>query len=283
VSSTNFVFALASGTYGLTLGLVAGIVTLIVLAARRALEGRTGVEFADLGTAAIVAIALGLVPVIGAVVASRRMRRQVGSWAFDPTGARMAHLVGEARQREWTEPQERVASAGPARFDLFTDRARKVLTLAQDEAQRFNHNYIGTEHLLLGLIREGQGLAARVLVGMGIELAQIRTAVEFIIGRGDQPTVGEVGLTPRAKRVLELAIDEARRLGHNYIGTEHLLLGLAREGEGIAAGVLQSLGLDLDRIRHEVIRTLAESARQPKREDIPGSGPADYEAPHPPG
>ncbi len=98
-------------------------------------------------------------------------------------------------------------------FDKFTDRARKVLTLAQDEAQRFNHNYIGTEHLLLGLVREGEGVAARVLENMNVELAKVRTAVEFIIGRGDRPVVGEVGLTPRAKRVIELAIDEARRLG----------------------------------------------------------------------
>jgi ATP-dependent Clp protease ATP-binding subunit ClpC len=145
------------------------------------------------------------------------------------------------------------------RFDKFTDRARKVLTLAQDEAQRFNHNYIGTEHLLLGLVREGEGVAARVLENMNVELPKVRTAVEFIIGRGDRPVVGEVGLTPRAKRVIELAIDEARRLGHNYIGTEHLLLGLVREGEGIAAGVLESLGVNLDKVRHEVIRVLSQS------------------------
>ena len=143
------------------------------------------------------------------------------------------------------------------RFDKFTDRARKVLTLAQDEAQRFNHNYIGTEHLLLGLVREGEGVAARVLENMNVELPKVRTAVEFIIGRGDRPVVGEVGLTPRAKRVIELAIDEARRLGHNYIGTEHLLLGLVREGEGIAAGVLESLGVNLDKVRLEVIRLTA--------------------------
>src|SRR5438093_8792260 len=146
------------------------------------------------------------------------------------------------------------------RFDKFTDRARKVLTLAQDEAQRFNHNYIGTEHLLLGLVREGEGVAARVLENMNVELAKVRTAVEFIIGRSDRPVVGEVGLTPRAKRVIELAIDEARRLGHNYIGTEHLLLGLVREGEGIAAGVLESLGVNLDKVRHEVIRVLSQSS-----------------------
>jgi ATP-dependent Clp protease ATP-binding subunit ClpC len=154
------------------------------------------------------------------------------------------------------------------RFDKFTDRARKVLTLAQDEAQRFNHNYIGTEHLLLGLVREGEGVAARVLENMNVELAKVRTAVEFIIGRGDRPVVGEVGLTPRAKRVIELAIDEARRLGHNYIGTEHLLLGLVREGEGIAAGVLESLGVNLDKVRHEVIRVLSQSS---------SSGPANAE------
>src|SRR3954452_18101331 len=158
------------------------------------------------------------------------------------------------------------------RFDKFTDRARKVLTLAQDEAQRFNHNYIGTEHLLLGLVREGEGVAARVLENMNVELVKVRTAVEFIIGRRDRPVVdvspgrgarplvGEVGLTPRAKRVIELAIDEARRLGHNYIGTEHLLLGLVREGEGIAAGVLESLGVNLDKVRHEVIRVLSQSS-----------------------
>jgi ATP-dependent Clp protease ATP-binding subunit ClpC len=146
------------------------------------------------------------------------------------------------------------------RFDKFTDRARKVLTLAQDEAQRFNHNYIGTEHLLLGLVREGEGVAARVLENMNVELPKVRTAVEVIIGRGDRPVVGEVGLTPRAKRVIELAIDEARRLGHNYIGTEHLLLGLVREGEGIAAGVLESLGVNLDKVRHEVIRVLSQSS-----------------------
>ncbi len=169
------------------------------------------------------------------------------------------------------------------RFDKFTDRARKVLTLAQDEAQRFNHNYIGTEHLLLGLVREGEGVAARVLENMNVELAKVRTAVEFIIGRGDRPVVGEVGLTPRAKRVIELAIDEARRLGHNYIGTEHLLLGLVREGEGIAAGVLESLGVNLDKVRHEVIRVLSQSSelrpydRDEARQQDPDRRPAGHQ------
>jgi hypothetical protein len=146
------------------------------------------------------------------------------------------------------------------RFDKFTDRARKVLTMAQDEAQRFGHSYIGTEHILLGLLRAGDGMAAKALTSMGVELREARTAVEFIIGRGDRPVVGEVGLTQRAKRVIELSIDESRRLGHNYIGTEHLLLGLVREGEGIAAGVLESLGVNLDRLRHEIIRLLAQTS-----------------------
>jgi len=112
------------------------------------------------------------------------------------------------------------------RFDKFTERARRVLTLAQEEALRFNHNYIGTEHLLLGLVREGEGVAAKVLANLGVELNKVRSAVEFIIGRGDRAVMGEIGLTPRAKKVIELAVDEARRLGHHYIGTEHLLLGL---------------------------------------------------------
>src|SRR5450759_746796 len=145
------------------------------------------------------------------------------------------------------------------RFDKFTDHARTALTLAQDEAQRFNHSYIGTEHLLLGLLRVDDCMATRVLRNLGAEPSKVRAAVEFIIGRGDLPVVGEVGLTPWAKRVIELAIDEARRMDHHYIGTEHLLLGLVREGEGIAAGVLESLRVNLDKVRHEVIRHLAET------------------------
>jgi len=148
------------------------------------------------------------------------------------------------------------------RFDKFTERARRVLTLAQEEAQRFNHNYIGTEHLLLGLVREGEGVAAKVLANLGVELSKVRSAVEFIIGRGDRAVIGEIGLTPRAKKVIELAVDEARRLNHHYIGTEHLLLGLVREGEGIAASVLESLGVNLERVRAETTRILAQSMPQ---------------------
>jgi ATP-dependent Clp protease ATP-binding subunit ClpC len=145
------------------------------------------------------------------------------------------------------------------KFDKFTERARKVLTLAQEEAQRFNHNYIGTEHLLLGLVREGDGVAARVLSNLGVQLPKVRSAVEFIIGRGEGLVVGEIGLTPRAKKVIELAVDEARRLNHHYIGTEHLLLGLVREGEGIAAGVLESLGVSLEKVRTQVMQVVNQS------------------------
>ena len=157
------------------------------------------------------------------------------------------------------------------RFDKFTERARRVLTLAQEEAHRFNHNYIGTEHILLGLVREGDGVAAKVLSNLGVELNKVRSAVEFIIGRGDRTVLGEIGLTPRAKKVIELAVDEARRLGHSYIGTEHLLLGLVREGEGIAAGVLESLGVNIERVRAETSRILSQS--QPQAAGTAAGGP----------
>ena len=134
------------------------------------------------------------------------------------------------------------------------------MSLAQEEAQRFQHNYIGTEHLLLGLVREGEGVAAKVLSNLGVELNKVRSAVEFIIGRGDRIVLGEIGLTPRAKKVIELAVDEARRLNHHYIGTEHLLLGLVREGEGIAAGVLESLGVNLEKVRSQTIQVLSQGA-----------------------
>lgn len=149
-----------------------------------------------------------------------------------------------------------------SRFEKFSERARKVLTLAQEEAQRFNHNYIGTEHILLGLVREGEGVAAKVLSNLGVDLNKIRSAVEFIIGRGERTSSGEIGLTPRAKKVIELAVDEARRLNHNYIGTEHLLLGLLREGEGVAAGVLESLGVNLEKVRGETTRVLNQGTVQ---------------------
>ncbi len=158
-----------------------------------------------------------------------------------------------------------------SRFEKFSERARRVLSLAQEEAQRFNHNYIGTEHILLGLVRETDGVAARVLTNLGVELSKVRSAVEFIIGRGERrPAPGEIGLTPRAKKVIELAVDEARRLNHHYIGTEHLLIGLMREGEGVAAGVLESLGVSLEKVRAETSRILSQSTQQPGQEQRPG-------------
>ena len=151
-----------------------------------------------------------------------------------------------------------------SRFEKFSEEARRVLSLAQEEAQRFNHNYIGTEHVLLGVVRESDGSAAKVLAGLGVELNKVRSAVEFIIGRGERSVGGEIGLTPRAKKVIELAVDEARRLSHNYIGTEHLLIGLMREGEGVAAGVLESLGVTLDKVRAETGRVLSQTEGQPQ-------------------
>ncbi len=142
------------------------------------------------------------------------------------------------------------------RLDKFSESARRVLSLAHEEAQRFNHNYIGTEHILLGLVRETDGTAAKILSNLGVELNKVRSAIEFIIGRGEKPVTGETGLTPRTKRVVELAVDEARRLNHHHISTEHLLIGLMREGEGVAAGVLESLGVNLDKVRAEAARVL---------------------------
>jgi ATP-dependent Clp protease ATP-binding subunit ClpC len=147
-----------------------------------------------------------------------------------------------------------------SRFEKFSEKARKVLSLAQEEAQRFNHNYIGTEHILLGLVKESDGAAARILISLSLELNKVRSAVEFIIGRGERrPSPGEIGLTPRAKKVIELAVDEARRLNQQFIGTEHLLIGIMREGEGVASGVLESLGLTLDKIRSEATRISSQT------------------------
>jgi ATP-dependent Clp protease ATP-binding subunit ClpC len=141
-------------------------------------------------------------------------------------------------------------------FERFTDRARRVVVLAQEEARMLNHNYIGTEHLLLGLIHEGEGVAARALEAMGISLEVVRQQVEEIIGQGQQAPSGHIPFTPRAKKVLELSLREATQLGHEYIGTEHVLLGLVREGDGVAAQVLVKLGADLNRVRQQVIELL---------------------------
>ncbi|HET6954674.1 MAG TPA: Clp protease N-terminal domain-containing protein, partial [Acidimicrobiales bacterium] len=142
-------------------------------------------------------------------------------------------------------------------FERFTDRARRVVVLAQEEARLLNHNYIGTEHILLGLIHEGEGVAAKALESLGISLEAVRQQVEEIIGQGGSSPSGHIPFTPRAKKVLELSLREALQLGHNYIGTEHILLGLIREGEGVAAQVLVKLGADLSRVRQQVIQLLS--------------------------
>jgi ATP-dependent Clp protease ATP-binding subunit ClpC len=143
-------------------------------------------------------------------------------------------------------------------FERFTDRARLVVILAQKEARLLNHNYIGTEHILLGLIREGEGVAAKSLESLGISLEGVRSQVEEIAGRGEEAPSSHIPFTPRTKKVLELGLREAQQLGHNDIGTEHILLGLVREGNGIAAQVLVDLGAELTRVREQVIQLLSE-------------------------
>ncbi|MDP8936506.1 MAG: ATP-dependent Clp protease ATP-binding subunit [Actinomycetota bacterium] len=161
-------------------------------------------------------------------------------------------------------------------FERFTDRARRVVVLAQEEARLLNHNYIGTEHILLGLIHEGEGVAAKALEQLGISLEAVRTQVEEIIGQGGSSPSGHIPFTPRAKKVLELSLREALQLGHNYIGTEHILLGLIREGEGVAAQVLVKLGADLSRVRQQVIQLLSGYAG---KEGTPAGGPSGEATP----
>jgi len=173
-------------------------------------------------------------------------------------------------------------------FERFTDRARRVVVLAQEQARLLNHNYIGTEHLLLGLIAEEEGVAAIALAELGIDLAAVRAQVEEIIGMGTAAPTGHIPFTPRAKKVLELSLREALQLGHNYIGTEHILLGVIREGEGVAAQVLQKMGAILPLVRSEVMKLLGEpeevgkrrGRRRPRRglrsmEVGPGLGPIE--------
>src|ERR1700754_4193530 len=155
-------------------------------------------------------------------------------------------------------------------FERFTDRARRVVVLAQEEARMLNHNYIGTEHILLGLIHEGEGVAAKSLESLGISLEGVRSQVEEIIGQGQQAPSGHIPFTPRAKKLLELSLREALQLGHNYIGTEHILLGLVRENEGVAARILLDFDADSDKIRNEVIRML--SGPGGRRQGSSGSG-----------
>src|ERR687894_405827 len=164
-------------------------------------------------------------------------------------------------------------------FERFTDRARRVVVLAQEEARMLNHNYIGTEHILLGLIHEGEGVAAKALESLGISLEAVRQQVEEIIGQGGSSPSGHIPFTPRAKKVLELSLREALQLGHNYIGTEHILLGLIREGEGVAAQLLVKLGADLNRVvgrEKEIERVMQVLSRRTKNNPVligePGVG-----------
>ena len=178
-------------------------------------------------------------------------------------------------------------------FERFTDRARRVVVLAQEEARMLNHNYIGTEHILLGLIHEGEGVAAKALESLGISLEAVRQKVEEIIGHGQQSPSGHIPFTPRAKKVLELSLREALQINHSYIGTEHILLGLIREGEGVAAQVLVKLGADLNRVRNQVLQLLsgfqgkeAATSGAPEQGSTPvvvdGAGPVRPQ-PHPGG
>jgi len=196
-------------------------------------------------------------------------RQRIAAHAQNESGAnpnnpldQFTQLFRKVIQGKHTTPAELLN-----RLDRFTKRARHVLTLAQEEALRFQHTSIGTEHLLLGLLREGEGVAAQVLTNLGIEVDQVRHAVEAITGRGERIVLGEMALTPRTKKVLELAVDEAHLLNHRFIGTEHLLLGLIREGEGIAADVLKGFGLQLEQVRTETLRVLRQ--HQQAQEEAP--------------
>jgi ATP-dependent Clp protease ATP-binding subunit ClpC len=160
-------------------------------------------------------------------------------------------------------------------FSRFTERAQKVIVLSQEEARRLGHNVVGTEHILLGLVAEGEGVAARALQALGIGLEQVRVEVENVIGRGDGTPAGQIGFTPRTKRVLELAFGEARQLGHTYVGTEHILLGLIREGEGVAAQVLKNLGADQEKVRRQVVDLLGGASQGGRQTRITGAQDAD--------
>lgn len=182
-------------------------------------------------------------------------------------------LRGDPLQAAFMELAQRWGGRSRDRFEKFTERARHVMALAQAEAQRFRHNYIGTEHLLLGLVREGDGVATEVLRNLNVDLQMVRGKIESIIGWGNKIVDTAVGLTPRAKKVIELAISEARTLSHSYVGTEHLLIGIMREGEGIAAKVLNDLGVTLEHVQGEVMRVLA--ARQKAAEEGPPPIPTE--------
>ncbi|MCH9036021.1 MAG: AAA family ATPase [Chloroflexi bacterium] len=191
----------------------------------------------------------------------RFLRSSTGGGFLELPSAHLSQLIYFAEVVEESEPinlqeQEEDKVTSP-RFAKFSERARTVLDFAQEEARNFNHHYIGTEHILLGLVREQDCVAAKVLVNLGVQLNKVRSAVEFIIGHGEKSSIGEIALTPRSLKVIELAVDEAKKLQRSYISTEHLLIGILREGDGVAAGVLESLGVSLDRARAETIRLMS--------------------------
>jgi ATP-dependent Clp protease ATP-binding subunit ClpA len=212
-------------------------------------------------TAEVIAIAL-IAGLAGGVIAAVVMGG-VQAW--------MARAKGSGPRP--TSRLSRGGSTTTGPFDRFNERGKRVLALAQDEAIRHNHNYIGTEHLLSALLRDGDTVAARALTSLGIDLAKVRTALEFIVGRGDHTiSPSEITLSPRTKKVIELAIDESRRMGQTYVGAEHILLGIVREGEGIASGIIESLGPTLPMVRAKVLELLASAGTPP---------PPSYAAPPP--
>jgi len=187
-------------------------------------------------------------------------------------------LISSEKAESTQNPATPPSSHRRVPYDKFTERARKVFSFAQEEAQRFQHNYIGTEHLLLGLVREQDGIAAHILQNLGVELGKARNAIESIIGRGDRIILGEIGLTPRAKKVIELAVEEAHQLKHPYIGTEHLLLGLVREGGGIAIGALESMDVQVLQVRAETLKLIQHAESLKKQEPPPPSPPEAQES-----
>ena len=208
-------------------------------------------------TPLVIAVAL-MAGLVGGAIAAVAMGA-IQAWMARPKGG-WIHYTRRAGSPPMLTPATPGSAGGMGPFDRFNDRAKRVLALAQDEAIRHNHNYIGTEHLLAGLLRDGDTVAARALTSLGVELVKVRTALEFMVGRGDQTTSpSEITLSPRTKKVIELAIDEARRMGHAWIGSEHLLLGLIREGEGMASGILESLGVRLPALRARVLELIGES------------------------
>jgi excisionase family DNA binding protein len=211
-------------------------------------------------------------------LAAYLQRQRIAAHAQNESGSNPSHPLNPFTQalRKVIQVKHTTPSELLNRFDRFTKRARHVLALAQEEAQRLQHSSIGTEHLLLGLLREGEGVAAQVLTNLGIEVDQVRHAVEAIVGRRERIVRGEMALCPRTKKVFELAVEEAQRLNHQFIGTEHLLLGLIREDEGIAAEVLKSFGLQLEQVRTETLRVLRQ--RQPGQEEVAAIPPVPSEA-----